>query len=439
MKKIEILVKSWLLIVLISCADKEMFAQWNYLGSSAISDSWSTYNQIDCKINGTPVIAYTSQNTGHCKIWEGTTWMSLGSTLNEWNVGNLYDLQIDESDRVVLSFEDGLTGTPNLIRYDGIGWEQICTNIPHDEFVSELVMAIDSNQLVWCALITPGGFKLLKETNGDWELQNTSGLPGNFGLIDLVFDNDGYLLMAFTDVNELKGNVMRLNNGNWTFVGGQNYTTGFAQNNRIAVSADGTLYHGYDLNVIHLNMFDSSSGEWEQTVPPGFVSNMTGIWDLKSDNQNNVFLSTSQIAGDRARCYRINGSFWEQLGVNGISESVAGYPEIGIGNGQLYAVYNDFDLSAASVKKYDGLLGTAVNEAFVQVFPNPITDRISLHIKGINEGEIIVKIYSIQGELLLESGYSNNTGGIPIHLVAGSYIAVIQTDQGFSAHSLVKL
>lgn len=400
-------------------------AQWSYIGNQNISDGWTTNNQIVCKSDGSPIIAYTKQGQGFCKIWDGISWEDLGLFLADLNVGTVYDLQIDLTDRIVLSYEDAISGKPSVIRLDSGIWNVVGSNDLHTGFVSELSIAIDNNNSVWSALMTSDGFKLYKEFNGNWELQSTMGIPTNVGIIDLAFDLGGYLLMAFTDVNELKGNVMRLDNSAWSSIGTPNYTTGFAQENRIVVASNGEIYHGFDMGVIHLNKFNTTTQNWDATVPPGLGSNMNGIWDLRADQSNNVYFSTSQIASDRARCFRINDSFWEQLDANGINNASAGYPEIAIANGQLYATYNDFDLSAASVKKFDGSLNLNQNYQTFEVFPNPFDDRIYLNIDGANSSDFTFTVISTLGEVVFHAYGISNEASFDLTIPSGLYIAII--------------
>jgi hypothetical protein len=431
----------YLILVGVLFSQLTVFGQWNYVGSPAISDGWTTNNQIACLENGTPVIAYTRQNTAYCKIWNTNEWEALGAELSMVNAGVVYDLQVDALDRVVVGFEDVVAEAPNMVRYNGNDWLPVGLSSLYDGFVSEFVMAIDSNQAVWCALVTPVGFKLFKEVSGDWQLQNTTGLPTNFGLIDITFDKEGYLLMAFTDVNQLKGNVMRLNSGEWEFVGSPNYTSGFAQNNRIKVSNDGVVYHGFDIDQIYLNNYNTVSNSWEQAILPGFGAGITGIWDLKTDHQNNLFLSTSQTAGDKARCFRINDSFWEQLDVTGVSDGVAGYPEVGVNNNQLYFTYNDFDLSAASVKKFSGTLQVDSKESVVHVvsYPNPFDEFVSIQLNCDKVHKANVKVFSMLGEVVGQWEFSGTHFTLNLSIESGVYLLVIQFGDTFVSKSIVKL
>jgi hypothetical protein len=438
----EFRVKNWcklISLLLIGLSTQGLYyAQWNNVGTVTVSDGWTTHNQIACKSDGTPVIAYTRQNTGFCKIWNNQSWVQLGDELSEWNVGSVYDVQIDKLNRVIVAFEDIVNERVGIIRYSSSEWTQVGTDPLFSGFVSEMAIAIDTANSIWCALITPQGFELHKEVGGMWELQNTTGLPSNFGLIDMTFNNVGQLIMAFTDVNALKGNVVRLNTSNWEFIGGQNYTNGFAQNNRVVVTDNGDIYHGFDLNMIHINKFNTDTQQWSQAILPGFGSNITGIWDMKTDEYNTVFIATSQIASDKARCFRVSGTFWEQLGSTGVSDGVAGYTEIGVANGQLYMIYNDFDLSAAVVKKYDGLLAITENDKGINVYPNPFKDKIMFSLEGDSLFNGNVKIYSIVGELVFDSHLSVDVSTFDLSLPAGSYVVLIQTENGCHVRQIIK-
>jgi hypothetical protein len=74
----------------------------------------------------------------------------------------VYDLQVDEQDRVVVGFEDVVAEAPNVMRFNGNDWLPVGVSALYNGFVSEFVMAIDSNEAVWCALVTPIGFRLFQ-------------------------------------------------------------------------------------------------------------------------------------------------------------------------------------------------------------------------------------------------------------------------------------
>lgn len=135
----------------------------------------------------------------------------------------------------------------------------------------------------------------------------------------------------------------------------------------------------------------------------GLGGGHTGISDLKSDQNSKIYITTSHITSDKARCLSFNGTNWEQLGALGISESYAGTVKMAFNNlGKLFVTYNDWNSSKAVVKAYTLPTGIDVvnNNNHISIFPNPASDNFNVQFIG---QKFKVEVYDLKGNELSEA------------------------------------
>jgi hypothetical protein len=146
-------------------------------------------------------------------------------------------------------------------------------------------------------------------------------------------------------------------------------------------------------------------------------------YDFRCDEKSNLFVCTSALASQEAKCFYFDGIDWVNID-NRVSENIAGETRLAVYDNQLYVGYNDFILSKAIVRKHDLNLGTPVLKSS-DVFA--YYSNQSLWIRN-NKMEVLnLEILTIEGIRVFTKQISNDLNAIKLeNLTNGIYLARIK-------------
>lgn len=389
------LTKTWKMKIILLCLFLSCrlitLAQWSNVGSTSISNAWTTYNDIAIDTSGAPVVIFNeSPSTLKCMKYNGVQWQDVGLSTFNFPWGGNTQLIVDSVYNThYISYSDVNTNYTSIIKYNGSIWSYVGNQFIVNESVNDFVMAIDNTGILYCAFISSSGFQLFKENANAWQQITTSGLVTPISNIAITFDLQNNLLLAFTNMNNLSASCMKLNGTVWQQIGNSNITSGaFAQYNKIKVSETNEIYFAtQNINTCCYKL--NSSNIWQQLGVSGLGFNYIGIDDLIIDKNNQPYIITSQIASDKANCVYFNGSSWVKSCGNSISDTTASSVAMEI-NAQsvIYAIFNDFAEGKAFVRKCVSVnsINDLENNISFKIYPNPFKDEATMqtdyHLKN---------------------------------------------------------
>ena len=388
------------------------FCQWNYVGPEGLSGGWSTNNDIAIDTTGKPVVIFYERDLykAVCLRFDGYQWVNVGNPgTDSFPIEYLCDFKIDNNNNCYILFKDSPTYKTSCIKFDGISWNYVGSQYVSAESTQHQTLAIDNTGVVYVAFYSQSGFNIVKENGGSWQLFPTNGLTSNIAFPDMKFDVNNIAYLAYTDGSTFKANCAKLVNDTWASAGNSNFSSQVAYYTRLEITKNQDIYVACDDPKISCFRLDSKSNTWIKAGISGLGGDYNGLVDLISDADSRIYVSTSQISGDKARCFTFQNPEWVQLGINGISGAIAGYPNIAFNKyGKLYSTYNDFDLSKAVVKEYNDLtdISEIHSDYIVKLFPNPARNQLHIEFSG-EKAEI--QFYNMMGNLVYEyrNGYHN--------------------------------
>jgi len=408
------------------------YAQWNFVGVAGISSSWSVENKLETDTLGHPVVVFYENilNKASCLRFNGTQWLSVGNpSLDNFPIASVNDFIIDSQNNYYLLFTNTNFELACII-YDGKTWKYVGSQKIITKQSVHSAMAIDSKGVVYVVHPTWGdNVIIVKENSGSWIPVSNSGLPSSMAFPSLKFDSKNVPYLAYTG-GGFKVNCSKLVNGNWVAVGNSNISSNevAAFYTTLHITNKDEIYIAFDDPKISCYKLDVSANTWKMIGASGLGGNYNGLNNLISYSDSRVYISTSQISGDKAMCFTFNGKDWVLVGKSPISESYASPPNISINKqGKIYAAYNDFNLSKAVVKEFSltTSTGSLVQNDQLKVFPNPSVTHFFIELPG---EKFMVTIQDTSGKLIAEYQNIHNKVGIDSKTFRkGSYIVGVRT------------
>jgi len=205
----------------------------------------------------------------------------------------------------------------------------------------------------------------------------------------------------------------------------------------------GAIFCAYDDGFTTVKKLNSQTQNWDLIGSAGLGGSFIGLEDFLMDSNGGLYISTSQIAGDHARCLKFDGNAWGQLGGVGINDTTAGYPNIALASdGTIFATYNDFEISKAVVKQFLGAV--KVDErtlvADFELFPNPGTSRLHFN-NTYSSGRTFVRILDLSGDVRWAGNLTQEeaVSGIGVaDLQAGIYFVELTSANGRFCRKWIK-
>jgi hypothetical protein len=378
------------------------YPQWNYVGSAGISQGWTMHNDIVTDTSGKPVIVFSENSIPKTSVleWDGNAWIQTGAaSYPNFNSGSNQLLVGSLTNNYYLFYTDDLNQFPSVLKYNGQSWSYPGSQYITNSQISHPAIALDQNEVIYTAFITPSGLKIYSLQSNSWIAHSTAGLPSPIAWLSMTFDQNNILHVTYTDMNSLKAGCMSFNGLSWVQAGNANFSGGYAQYNKIVCNANNDLYVAYDdgqTNCVKLNKITNS---WENTGILGMQ--LYSFWDLITDNAGSVYLTALKPGSDKVRCLKYSGTAWTEIGPQGVSDTTAAfYTLAGDKNGVLYTTYNDWESGKAVVKKYDPLAGlqTSIFDQKLILYPNPTRENVL--VNNPNHATIQIDICNSSAQLL---------------------------------------
>jgi len=418
------------------------FCQWNSVGPEGISSGWSLNNDIAVDTTGNPVALFYERDLYNavCLRFNGSEWVNVGNPgIGSFPVSSLCDFIIDNKNNYYLLFKDTPDYKTSCLKFDGTSWNYVGSHYVSDEHTQHQSLAVDNSGAVYVAFYSQSGFKIVKENGGNWQPFTTNGLTSNIAFPDMKFDVNNTAYLAYTDGGTFQANCAKLVNNTWVTSGNSNFSSQAAWYTQLEITQNQDIYVACDDPKISCYRLDSKSNTWIKAGVSGLGGEYNGLVDLISDAFSRIYISTSQVAGDRARCFTFQNPNWLQLDNSGISQSTAGSPAIAFSRyGTLYCTYNDFDLSKAVVKEFNNLndISETHSDYSVKLFPNPAHNQLHMELPGEKAD---IQFYDMLGNLVYE--YKNGFQKIDFNTEAfkkGVYMVKVRShSKTVSQHMLI--
>lgn len=307
-----------------------MFAQWNALGPSDVSQ---------------PSLSKASN-----------------ASLSGDASGNLYTAFIDE----------GVSTTAHYImvrKYSGGNWTTIASLGYQAKYLSLVVNPFDNLPYIIFQDVTAGRkASLLKYNGSNWlPVGNTGFSVGVADSISLAFDHSGNPYVAYEDAsNRYAATVMKFSNGTWNLLGSAGFTTNTVNNLSLAIDKNDVPFIAYrDGNTNNGIMMQFIGGAWVTVGNTPFSNELSGDVSIDIDQSNNVnvaFINLNLTCNVR----KFNGTAWVDVGPQGFFGTSPG-SQIKLkmdANNIPYVLFENSD-AKPMVINYSGGTWTAVGGSYV--------------------------------------------------------------------------
>ena len=243
---------------------------------------------------------------------------------------------------------------------------------------------------------------VMKYNGTDWEVVGSVGITdGIASHLDLVF-NDDTLYLAFRDDSFSAGtfggtSVLKYDGGGWSYVGGQGFSAGEANNQSLAFY-NNIPYVAYQDNsdVFKTAVMKYEGGVWVSVgSATGFSAGLSYEQSLALD-QNDGTPYVAFIDGENSlspTVMKYDGNNWVNVGLPGFTGGLANFSEIIINNGIPYLAYADnLNGIKSTVMTFDG------------------TDWVPVGLAGFSDGGANFINFIIQNNILYV-GYRDDENG----------------------------
>jgi hypothetical protein len=404
-----------------------LHSQWISIGSS-LSTEFSINADIAIDTGGNPVVIYTESaaNTAYCKKFNGSSWVELVGLSQGYSVEQLLISPINNN--YYVSLRDG-SNKPACMVYNGSSWSFAGANPLSYQSAFDMQIIFDRNGELHFFYSTYGGDLVLKKLNGNnWDSLNLGSFPSPTAFPSLAFDTMNRPVLFYTNTNNLKANCKRFDGSQWQQVGTADFSTGFAQYNHIVINDNNEIFVAFS-DGFYVKSFKLTGTAWTQLGTEGLGLNITYIDDFSFDSNGKIYLSSSNLASEPARCLSYNGSEWIVVAGMPFSDSTATYPNFAFDDSNnIYAIYNDYVNGAVYVKKNAYNIAVRPTEAEqIHVFPNPSSDILNF----VLDSESQVIIFDETARVVLQTNLEQGLHSIDIsNFIAGRYHLMIYSRNG---------
>lgn len=424
MKKF-ILLSTWLIIT-----NGAVAQQWIFTASDTIlSEAGGVYPYICIDKTNTPYIVYFDQNTnGGCAVkkFTGSQWISVGSNLNIGYVGNP-SMDFDSSGTPYVAYRDDNTGSKATVkRFDGTNWITLGSAgfTPSGASFESLKIGPDNTPYLAFRDVQYNYSASVMKFNGtNWVYVGTPGFSpqapaSGAGCTSLAIDKNGVLYVAFLDLsNNWQASVMKFDGTDWVYVGAPNISGGSADATSLVIDSQNTPIIAYTNGSAQVKRFDGTN--WISVGMPDFTPADSPFLAIDKHDR----LSITYKKNDTANAMKFDGSNWIQAGNSDFSPSVVPFsPTIAADtSGNLFVAFAD-----GTERPFPGGSGTywgacvmkltntfAVtgapwdikNSSFLNTYPNPTRSLLHICFHSTEEGQGIIKIYNITGQIIYKEEF----------------------------------
>lgn len=316
--------------------------KWEPLGSMD-GDSKGPIVDFDLQLdkNGTPYVTYSQENTFATWLikYNGVGWDTIGGKIA--NKGLMPHVQFGLDGKPYVAFLDNDNSTkPAVKKFDGTNWVNVGPATFTTDGSGVLDFTISKAGVPYIAatdwgITTSTYFGVVKKFDGtNWV--DVGGGAGQYQIgtqvraVDIITDQNENVYIAYADfLKDYDGNgrvtVQKFNGTQWSLVGNAQISLGEAQQPKLQISSNGTLYLSYGgASDKGVKMFDGTN--WiDVGAHPG---NPHELVMTKSDTLYTVEKDSRITYGDQGRFVvrKFNGAFWEKISGADFSSQNAKYP-----------------------------------------------------------------------------------------------------------------
>jgi len=243
---------------------------WLVVGEGPVSLDQAKHTAIAIDSADNLYVAYQDfgySNKAIVKKWDGTNWLTLGGTDFTPSDPRYLSLAFDDSNTPYLAYVDhGKSDSGNVKKLVNNNWEQVGP-VNFSEDVINLDLAFNNN-IPYLAYNSNARIPSVRTFDGtDWVFLGEAGISkGRVGQLDIEFDSNNNLYVAFTDYEEnRKATVMRFNGTGWHSMTQSGSTSDRAVNVTLAIASDDSLYISFTdfINDLKASAMKSSRAAFE--------------------------------------------------------------------------------------------------------------------------------------------------------------------------------
>ena len=379
-------------------------------GFSANSNTWCA--QLKIHPSGMPWVVYSAPSKMNVMNYNGSSWASVGQTNH---FGDFSTLAFSSTGTPFVAFRDN--PKVSTITYDGTNWGYLGIRgfSGGDNYHSHISMSpSDQPYVVYQDCAHSSKASVMKYDGTSWGYVGTAGFSSGCFNPVIEFSPAGEPWVAYSDGYYGKASVMKFDGSSWVYVGNAGFSAGPMDSISLAFSATGQGYvafsdgaNGWKATVM---MFDGS--QWVNVGNAGFSAGAAGYTSIAFNPENMPVVGFQDAGnGKKATVMVYDGNQWMNVGQAGFSSDTVSCTTIAFApNGMLYIAFCDFSYSGkVTVMEYSGYLGVreAQNENF-SVYPNPVSDLLTIQFKDLSGSSKTIQIYSPDGKEILKTTSAND-------------------------------
>jgi ligand-binding sensor domain-containing protein len=405
-----------------------VFSMASAVWFSANASSWTNYDPGNSPLPSNTVNALladgdamwvgTDEGLGY---FDGATWTIYDEETSSLPSNTVYDLHQDVAGDIWIATDAGIA------KFDEGSWEIF--NVSNSALPTNEIRAIDSDSegSLW---IGTWGEGLVKKSGNDWMTYTTanSDLPSN-GIFSVRVDHLGHPW-----VGTYNGGVCVFNGQDWTIYNTSNSMLPQNHARTIDFDADGTTWVGTDNGLVHM----STEADWDVYTAETVGHSFHAVRWAERGNDGMYFATDAGVMKYSGGTYSFITTQNSGLTTNNI-RSLAFDEEgnlwIGTANKGVLVFMQEGSVDVKEPLKSDG--------THLEVFPNPVYDRINFILPFKHDGITEVTIVDAMGKEVyrnLLKTHNGTTYNVDLgHLKPGNYILMVTGNEQRTTQRIVKI
>lgn len=430
------------------------FAQWEVVGDAGFSDGLVYNITMEADAAGTPYVAFADGANGQKPTvmkFDGSEWVTVGNAGISENIALSPILKLDAGGTPFVAFADGANGQRcSVMKFDGSNWVYVGTPGFTAGLLSLLDLAIAPDGMPYVAFgdQTKGNrATVMKYIGTGWEIVGNPGFsPNDAGYTQIAIAGNGTPYSAYLDVPFGTLTVKSFDGSHWVAVG----DTSFVQDGttpQLLLDKDDAPYLAY-LNGggIGVQKFTGTgSTGWEMIGGVFSTSTIPSYLTFDINAAGTPYVAySSQADSFETSVKKFDNGSWSFVGSEPAFSDTSQWPVVALDeNDNVYLAFEDYTqsrkLTVVKFKEVNGIFTPQSSKSELEIFPNPASDV--LHVtdhKYSGTEKLYVTIRNVEGKIMLQKNYNDNTVLDISRLLPGIYnIAVITEGLEIRDHALL--
>lgn len=419
-----------------------------------ISAGMSYFNATKIGPSGQPYVLYRdlSANGLAAKRYNGSSWVTLGAQVTFQPSTILYYPSMAISNDSVFVAAVSALGSIYVLKAPvmaaaGTAWDAVgntgWAGPSGSIFQHHLDMTMDAANNLYLAYVSPGvqgnRLSVKKYQNGQWSTLGVDNFSsGTAAYVSIAVTPSGTPYVAFSDGSFIsRTTVMKYDGTQWVIVGTAGISTGAAIHNKLTLDPAGNPVVTF-----------ADAGQGNRTVVMKYTPPVDSI-DVRTQNNipavvtaNAGTLQMQAVVFPSAASQNVNWSIVPVTGAAVISPSGLVMAQ---GNGTVYAKA----ISVTDASKSDSLLITISNqlgiatidaERFLSVYPSPFRDRVTVALKEAASAAVHTAVVSDPtGKVLHREDFYGRKVQLDLGtLPAGMYFLAVSGAEGVAVVKIIR-